>query len=472
MTHFLGITVLPEYFQVEGIDRVIDICKRGGATAIATSPYVMREVSEGLGQREPPIDAGAGKVRLLERPLWGKRELWVETTPSYEPNIELYQSTTYQPPVVTPWSKTDNALTDEIIDACHDAGLELYFQIQAAIPPGYRVQFGGPKDVDAPRLPDGSIPQGRVAQNASLSSEDVLNYQEALITDLLQRFPAIDGLRLDWPEYPPYRLDSIFVDFSEHAEAIASIHKIPFTEIRTTVKKLYNLINGGLSNADLASLAGGESLGEWLESRGIDLNDLRKWLELKTLSVRNLLDSAKSVVNAVASHPCKLIAHAFPPPWSTLSGMDFSFLKSSCDGFAVKLYTMHWSMMIRYYLDQLIETNSGLDEALLVKTLFEAFGISDDPAPITIADVTYPGPEELHLNGPVRQTNKIKDALQSADPLPVYALIHGYGTVDDFLMRFETAFTAAGNRAWLNRYGYLGNAKLDAIGQIVRAKTD
>ena len=74
----LGITVLPEYFQVEGIETVLDNCQNiAGANAITTSPYVMRLAATGEGQREPPIDAGAGAVRILDRPLWGKRELHV-----------------------------------------------------------------------------------------------------------------------------------------------------------------------------------------------------------------------------------------------------------------------------------------------------------------------------------------------------------------------------------------------------------
>ena len=52
----------------------------------------------GHGSREPPIDAGAGKVRLLDRPLWGKRELFVRTAPSYSAAIaSLYRGLRYQP---------------------------------------------------------------------------------------------------------------------------------------------------------------------------------------------------------------------------------------------------------------------------------------------------------------------------------------------------------------------------------------
>ena len=96
----LGITVLPEYFQVEGIEPVLDNCQYvAGADAVTTSPYVMRLAADGEGQREPPVDAGAGAVRILDRPLWGRRELQVSTSPSFNANRSLYSKTCYEPPV-------------------------------------------------------------------------------------------------------------------------------------------------------------------------------------------------------------------------------------------------------------------------------------------------------------------------------------------------------------------------------------
>ena len=52
----LGITVMPEWIQVEGIDALLDNLQgRAGATAIATSPYVMEPADKATGGREPPI---------------------------------------------------------------------------------------------------------------------------------------------------------------------------------------------------------------------------------------------------------------------------------------------------------------------------------------------------------------------------------------------------------------------------------
>ena len=97
---FLGITVMPEYIQSEGVERVLGSLTRAGATAVTTSPYVMAPAGEAAGgAREPPIDAGAGGVRLLDRPLWGRRELLVRTAPSFAPERSLYAGLRYQPPM-------------------------------------------------------------------------------------------------------------------------------------------------------------------------------------------------------------------------------------------------------------------------------------------------------------------------------------------------------------------------------------
>ena len=97
MSRLLGITVMPEWIQAEGVERVLDNLELAGANAVATSPYVMAPSSDPSAGREPPVDAGAGKVRLLDRDLWGKRELRCTTSPSFVPDRALYEGLRYQP---------------------------------------------------------------------------------------------------------------------------------------------------------------------------------------------------------------------------------------------------------------------------------------------------------------------------------------------------------------------------------------
>ena len=221
MSRLLGITVMPEWIQAEGIERVLDNLEMAGANAVATSPYVMAPSNDPSAGREPPVDAGAGKVRLLDRELWGKRELRCTTSPSFVPDRALYEGLRYQPAEPTELTKREGPKVAAFIEQAQARGMTVHLQVQAAIPPGYRVQFGGPVPEDQPLLPDGSHHEGRVDKNGSLAALAISGYLQALVADVAKAYPTIDALRLDWPEYPPYTLDSWLFDFSPHAKARA-----------------------------------------------------------------------------------------------------------------------------------------------------------------------------------------------------------------------------------------------------------
>jgi len=52
--------------------------------------------------------------------------------------------------------------------------------------------------------------------------------------------------------------------------------------------------------------------------------------------------------------------------------------------------------------------------------------------------------------------------------LPVTPLVHGYGPLEDVAGRFKLVADSEADGVWINRYGYLSDAKLDAVGQIWR----
>ena len=222
MTRTLGVTVMPEWAQAEGIDAVLDRLEAAGVNAIATSPYVMAPAGVGEGGREPPIDAGAGAVRLLDRELWGRHELWCRTAPSFAPERQRYRGLRYQPPEPDDLTAREGPVVARFLDAAKARRMEVQLQVQAAIPPGYRVQFASDQGDDELRLPDGSTLRRRVDRNASLASPEVRGYLQALLADLADAYPMVDAIRIDWPEYPPYTLEAAFTDFSPHATAAAT----------------------------------------------------------------------------------------------------------------------------------------------------------------------------------------------------------------------------------------------------------
>jgi hypothetical protein len=366
----VGITVLPEYLQVEGVDAVLDnLVMKAGASAVTTSPYVMEPADERTGSREPPDDAGAGAVRLLDRPLWGKRELFVRTAPSFVPNKQLYRGLKYQPAETTALTHRDGHVVHDLIRAAQSRHLKVYLQVQAAIPPGYRVQFGGPTDENRPRLPDGRLPPRRLAKNGSLASGHIIDYTHALIRDLCQQYPGIDGIRFDWPEYPPYLLDDLFLDFSEPAKLAAGRLGFDFERMQRDSLALYQKLHGGLTDADLAASLDGDggryALLRWLTNYPGVLDAAR----FKAALVAELLAGFRRTMNEVGAERVELIAHAFPPPWNLASGIEFARGGANVSAYCVKLYTMHWAMMLRFYADQILAANRGLSDELLGKVV-------------------------------------------------------------------------------------------------------
>jgi hypothetical protein len=52
--------------------------------------------------------------------------------------------------------------------------------------------------------------------------------------------------------------------------------------------------------------------------------------------------------------------------------------------------------------------------------------------------------------------------------MPVYGLAHGYGPADDFRKRLNVAWQASRRGVWINRYGYLSDAKMKIVGEVCR----
>lgn len=465
----LGITVMPEYVQSEGIEAVLDrLVKRAGATAVAISPYVMAPADAATGAREPPGDADAGLVRLLDRPLWGQQALYVRASPSFTPERALYDGLRYQPGAPDGLSREEGPVVGAFIAAAKRRGLRVHLQVQAAIPPGYRVQFGGPEEDDLPRLPDGSLPGRRVDANGSLASPHVVAYGCALIRDLVRAYPEIDALRVDWPEYPPYGLAAMFTDFSHHAAAAAAELGLDFARMRADAGALWQLLQGGLDDRQLEP---------WLRrdgGRGALLRALARhpglalWLDFKATLVTRLIAAYRTALDQASGGRIALVPQGFPPPWSVLSGFDPARVREHCAAIGVKLYTMHWPMMLGGYGEALKAANPALDEGLLTSCLARIFDVQDGPGARHLDAFHYPAPDERHPVGAAAQGRKIREVRAEAGDLPVYAFAHAYGPTADFESRAQVAWGASDRRMWVNRYGYLSDAKLDVLGKLPR----
>jgi hypothetical protein len=466
---FFGITVLADFILNEGVDGVLDnLTERAGVTAVALNPTVTAESEEGNGSFQPPTDAGSSP-RLFDRPLWGKRSLWVRSGPSYYPDESLYSDTPYRPRQPNDLTKHYGDVIGDFIDAALERGLKVYFQLSGTAPPGLR-------DEDRPLLPDGRPPANRMADTASLASDAVRSYITAHVHDLLAKYPRITGFRPDWPEYPCYKLDEAFQDFSPAVQAWAERNgEFDFDSIRRDVGAFYRYLHGGLTNADLETFIDADP-GELTELALVrDFPHFRRWLQLKSALSVDLLQHWRRALTEWGGEELELSANAFMPPFSLFTGFDFAAAASCCSAASPKLYTMHWTVIVEFWGRILLDRNPGLDEGLLVKALAHLFDLGDrTDGTESLADYHYPEPDEPHPVSAASQSRKIDLALaQAGAGMAITPIVHGYGPPDDFLRRFRIVAESRAHGIWINRYGYLSDEKLEGVGEIWRSsRTD
>jgi hypothetical protein len=182
---------------------------------------------------------------------------------------------------------------------------------------------------------------------------------------------------------------------------------------------------------------------------------------VKTHLVERLLARYRAALDAAGASDKELMPNAFPPPWTRFSGFDYSRAAPYVSSLSVKLYTMHWPMMLRFAAEAM---HGAEDKA--AQALARLLDIVDGEPPTSSAAWHYPEPDEPHPVGLDAQKRKIIQARAEAGGTPVNALAHSYGPVDDFRRRLTAAWEASDGRVWVNRYGYLSDAKLDVIGKV------
>lgn len=452
-----GITVLADFVLNEGVDPILDRLEKQGVNAVAVNPIVTAEGTESNGSWQPPDDAGSSP-RLFDRPLWGKRELWVRSGPSYIPDLSLYADTSYQPKQPNDLTEAHGHLVGDFIDAALSRGLEVYFQIPGATPSGLQ-------DKDRRRMPDGSIPDAMV-DVGSLASEDSRAYLRAFVHDLLRAYPNVTGFRPDWPEYPCYKLPETFVDFGEPVKLWAKARGVSFEGIRLEVGEFYDYLTNRLTNEDLAEFAEVER-GRWAQLRLLRrFPAIGAWLRLKTALSLDLLRFWREAISDAGGKEKILSANAFMPPLTLFTGLDIAGTLEIAQAVSPKLYTMHWSAMVEFWGQALMAKND-VDEALVVKALVNLFDIDDEATADRIGDYGYPGNDEPHPIPDGPQARRIGQVLADAAGRGlVTPLMHGYGPIDDFARRFRIVAESEADGVWINRYGYLSDEKLEVVGGV------
>ncbi len=457
---FLGITVLSPYIQNEGVTDLLQrLTERAGATAVACNTSVTEPSAAGVGSFQPPSDAGAS-VRIFDRPLWGQQALWLRSAPGHHANRAFFQDSPYQPRPGDDLTDQEGPILGEFIGAAKAAGLQVYIQTGATQPPGLRAE-------DTPRLPDGRIPADRMAEVGSAASPAIRAWNRAWTQDIFAQYPQLDGIRPDWPEYPCYKLDEAFQDFGDPVRVWAEAHDFDFVRIQREVAAFYRYLHGSLTNADLVDFAS-KDRGKFTVARLYNqFPGVAEWFRLKAALSTDLLADWRQAITDFGGPDKALAANAFMPPFSYITGLDFATAAPHCASIAPKLYTMHWSLIVKFWGDVLLAKNPGLSEGLLVRALVNLLDLVEEEGHTRIDNYGYPEPDEPHPIPNEPQLRKIEQAMAAAGgKTKIYALVHGYGPVDDFRRRLQLVADSPADGVWINRYGYLSDEKLDVIRQV------
>jgi hypothetical protein len=289
------------------------------------------------------------------------------------------------------------------------------------------------------------------------------------VRDIFATYPQIDGIRPDWPEYPCYKLDEAFQDFSAHVALWAATHGFDFGQMQSDVAAFYRYLHGSLTNKDLLDFATPDRGKFSMLSLLMRYPGVAEWLRCKAALSTDLLAQWRADIITYGGEEKELSANAFMAPLSLITGLDFAQAAQLCDSIAPKLYTMHWSLIIKFWGDVLMAANPSLNETLLVRALVHWLDLDDGHGGTTLADYGYPEPDEPHPIPTAAQVRKLDQVMTiTRGQAKIYALVHGYGPLDDFRRRLQLVADSPVDGVWINRYGYLSDAKLDAIGDIWR----
>lgn len=451
---FLGVWVPSGYAQSDGPEAVLQSVRSVGATAICLTTTVLQPQPDGVGARMPDLHRD-GWSRVLERPLFGRGELWVTSHAGYDADPRPYDDGPYGPPRPATEQTPDPGAGRRLAAQAAAAGLQVYVHLQPTVPAGLRAE-------DAPVAVGGTPGSADRASPAGCPNRPTIRaYAAALLTDTVTNFGPIDGVLVDWAEYPTYQLHELFTCFCAHCRTRAEELGLDWDRMLAAAAALRRWC-GEVTPDGLALLRRG------LTGRFplVDLL-LREpgWLDilrLKAESVADLYRLLHKQLAALGRTDVTLAARGWPPPWNLASGTDYARLSESCGMFAPKLFTFDLAALPGWWGAEWREWNPGLDEPDVLDALVDVLELPDDLAPRRLAQYRIPAPGESHH---VAQTALDDRIAQVARQLAGTAgrlcpIVHSYLPPDEWRRMLRSARAADIDGVWVQMYGYLTDEKL------------
>ncbi len=470
----LGIVITPAEVQCEGLEAVLDnVQRRAGADRVNTTLGVYEPVAAGQGRREPPLDV-IGQARILDRPLWGRRELYLRSyLPSPpDPDVQaLFAALPYPPPAVAPAGLRVD-VPRQVIDAARARGLDVSIQISPytlpSLPGGQSAEQVQAADAASgrPVRIDGSVADSVLAGHGCLNNANVRQLGLARLRDALRRYPDVGAVHLDWAEYTSYFLEDCFTCFCdacrERAGALGHDWDRILRDCRALWDRLHHVDPADLRLAADPAAGPGLLLGWLAEAPGtLDL------LRFKAETVAGAVAELRADMDALGLGRVALGVRGFPPPWSLVTGLHPALVGRACQELGVKLFTFHWPMIVRWYAESLLRWNPGLAEPDVVAAVRGALDLPSRPDEhrVRVADYGMPRPDEPHLMTAEGLRRKLGQALALArgTGASVTAYLHSYRPASELAVVLRAARESGVAGCWIQRYGYLSDEKLDVV---------
>ena len=462
----LGIVLTTAEIDSEGLDAVLDRVARTGATAITTALGVLVPGRPGDGTREPPLDV-AGQARLLDRPLWGRRELFLKSYNPHEPDPAIWAGVDYPPPPVAP-PEHRRDVARLVIDGARARGLAPHIQISPytlpGTPGGQSVGSGEGRgtDDDRPRRIDGRVAERVVAGHGCLNNPRVRVLGRARLREAARHYPDVAGIFLDWAEWTCYFLEDCFTCFCPHCRASAESAGYDWARIERDTRAFWNRLHR-LTPGDLRRAADDADWPFALACGLLTYPGVADLLRFKAASVCGALAELRATLDAAGCGEVPLEVNGFAPPWCLITGMDYGTVGLIAGATRCKLFTFHWPLIVRWWAETLLAWNPTMDEGATLRAILAAL---DLPHPAEghrrrLADFGMPRPGEPHPIVMEALTRKLDQAVALAgDGAPCQAYLHSYRPATEFARVLEAARASKAFGCWVQRYGYLSDEKL------------
>ncbi len=463
-----GIVLTTAEIAAEGLDTVLDAVASTGANALSTSLGILWPGRPGDGVREPPLDV-AGAARLLDRPLWGQRELYLKGASPYAADAALWAGIAYPPPALAPPAHRQD-IPRQIIDGAWQRGLAAHIQVSPytlpGAPGGQSPQSGHSSGTvqDRPVRIDGQVAERIVAGHGCLNNPQVRALGRARILEAAQHYGDVDGIFLDWAEYTTYFLEDTFACCCEHCRAAALAAGYPWAEMIDNTKALWNRLHH-LTNADLQAAIAAPAWPFAFAGSATDYPGFTALQHSKATTVVAALTDLRATLDQ-AGYDVPLEANGFAPPWNSFTGMDYHRVGQVAAATRCKLFTFHWPMITRWWAESLLAWNPTLDQSLVLRAVTACL---DLPAPPdeqrqTLADYGMPHPTQPHPITMAALTRKLNQAAaQAGTGAPCQAYLHSYRPAAEFAAVLQAAAASNARGCWVQRYGYLSDEKLAII---------